>query len=104
MGSSKIKNNARVMSQLRTVAAFSNKSHGKSMPGFQAEARRMRARKGITSDGPDFASLPTRKVAEVEDAPMTPSKKMSNAAANHLAAAAAEHMAATPVKEHVVTQ
>jgi len=35
--------------------------------------------------------------------PMTPSKKMSNAAASHLAAAAAEHMAATPVKEHKVT-
>jgi len=104
--STKIRNNTRVMTQIRAMSAFSSKRHGKSTPGFQADAQKIRARKGITGDAPDFASLPTMEMVGPESAsaiPMTPSKKMSNAAASHLAAAAAEHMAATPVKEHKVT-
>jgi magnesium-transporting ATPase (P-type) len=104
---SKIRNNARVMTQIRVMSAFNDRKHGKSTPGFQSDAQAIRARKGITSDTPDFASLPTMEAAgssAVESVPMTPTKKMSNAAASHLAGAAAERMASTPVREHVVTQ
>jgi len=102
--STKVRNNTRVMAQLNAMSAFASKRHGKSTPGFQSEARKIRAMKGITSDAPDFASLPTMEMEAEAVVPTTPSKKMSNAAANHLAAAAAEHMAATPVKEHVITK
>jgi magnesium-transporting ATPase (P-type) len=72
---SKVKGNVRVMAQIRTVAAFTARKHGKSTPGFQAEAQKIRERKGITSTRPDFASLPTMEMVPTTVA--TPSRTVS---------------------------